>query len=87
MKQQIQLRVDGELVGGWNTRKRHWYFAGRFVQAKPDRASRIESRNFRRHDDRRGYTWWMLAGADQAGNFISAVNKCVEGRPLGPKAH
>ena len=69
-KQQVMLfSGDGLKVGGWNTRKRHWYVSRVITEGWGELMMRHDFVFMdRKLDDHR---WWQLEGAQRADAFRS----------------
>ena len=78
-RQNISLRVYGQVIGGWNTVERHWYItAGSAIGHE----ARLDALGFGTHNRKQQGVTWILPGASQAPTFKTALRH-VAGVPVG----
>ena len=71
-KLQVMLYHDGNKLGGWNTKERHWYFS---KVAASGHSKRMRQNGFRWLERSNGHGWWQIDDEDSTGAFRSVVEE------------
>lgn len=68
-------------VGGWNTKKEHWYVSKTLAGAKgAENEELMNNHGFRWEENpHSGHTWWQIDGADNTSKFRALAMELLQG--------